>query len=336
MVFEGGRRLSALGWLDARRTAIGPRHRLLAEGGSYRLIADGGRQRLTAGAGARRPKAERRAGRRPPAVSIALVVVVMVSSSRDLSAQKSVMLQLRPRIGDTISMRLDQQTELASRATDARQAPALASTTSVTYSRAVIESGVASGTTVIAITDSVIVTGASPSKAQAQMARPIAGQRVRLKIAPDGSMTLPSDNPKAPAKSASLIPATFPTTPVAVGDEWMREAALPAGSSQLGATVVGWVKATFRLDSLTRNGDLAWISIDGKLTPDPSGAKVDGVTTVDDGSVQGYMVLDRARGWLTESKFSIVAHSTLRQPFGIASQPVKFDIRLVQSLRTLR
>ena len=36
------------------------------------------------------------------------------------------------------------------------------------------------------------------------------------------------------------------------------------------------------------------------------------------------------------SKFSIVAHSTLRQPFGIASQPVKFDIRLSQSLRTLR
>ena len=261
--------------------------------------------------------------------------MLVVSIAGESFGQKPVMLQLRPRIGDTISMRLDQQTELATRRPDASQAPALASTTSVTWSRAVIESGVASGTTVIAITDSVIVTGASSTKAP-QMARPVAGQRVRLKIAPDGSMTLPSENPKAAPKSASLIPATFPTTPVSVGDEWTREAALPAGSSQLGATIVGWVKATFRLDSLTRNGELAWVSIDGKLTADPSGAKVDGVTTVDDGSVEGYMVLDRARGWLTESKFSIVAHSTLRQPFGIASQPVKFDIRLSQSLRTLR
>jgi hypothetical protein len=270
------------------------------------------------------------------AASVPLAGVLLVSIAAESFAQKAVMLQLRPRIGDTISMRLDQQTELASRRPDASQAPALASTTSVTWSRAVIESGVASGTTVIAITDSVIVTGGSSSKAQPQMARPIAGQRVRLKIAPDGSMTLPSENPKVAAKAISLIPATFPTTPVAVGDEWTREAALPAGSSQLGATIVGRVKATFRLDSLTRNGELAWVSIDGKLTADPSGAKVDGVTTVDDGSVEGYMVLDRARGWLTESKFSIVAHSTLRQPFGIASQPVKFDIRLSQSLRTLR
>jgi hypothetical protein len=252
-------------------------------------------------------------------------------------AQKSVTLQLRPRIGDTVWMRLDQQTELASRRTDTKQQnPALASTTTVTFSRAVVESGVASSTMVIAITDSVFVTNGAVTKGVPAMARQLAGQRVRLQIAPDGSMTMPSDNPKTPAKPASLIPATFPTTPVAVGDKWMREAALPAGSSQLGATIVGWVQATFRLDSLTRNGELAWISIDGKLTPDPSGAKLDGVTTVDDGSVEGYMVLDRARGWLTESQFTIVAHSTMKQPFGVASPPVKFQIRLVQSLRTLR
>jgi hypothetical protein len=253
-------------------------------------------------------------------------------------AQKSVILQLRPRIGDTVWMRLDQQTELSSRRTDAmqQQAPALASTTTVTFSRAAVESGVATSTTVIAITDSIFVSNGAANKGAPALARQVAGQRVRLQIAPDGSMTMPSDNPKTPAKSASLIPATFPATPVAVGDKWMREAALPAGSSQLGATIVGWVQATFRLDSLTRNGELAWISIDGKLTPDPAGSKLDGVTTVDDGSVDGYMVLDRARGWLTESQFTIVAHSTLKQPFGVASQPVKFQITLVQSLRTIR
>ena len=269
--------------------------------------------------------------------------LLVVFAGADAFAQKQpVLLQLRPRISDTIWMRLEQQTELASRRTDLKAAtPAVLSTTTVTFSRAVVESGVTASTTVIAITDSVFVISGDPAAKTASPVsqRQMQGQRVRLQIAPDGSLSLPSDNAapsKAPTRTASLIPATFPTTPVAVGDKWMREAPLPAGTSQLGASIVGWVQATFRLDSLTRNGELAWISIDGKLTPDPAGTKMDGVTTVDDGSVEGFMVLDRVRGWLTESKFTIVARSSLRQPFGVTGQPMKFEIRLIQSLKTLR
>jgi hypothetical protein len=252
------------------------------------------------------------------------------------------MLQLRPRIGDTVWMRLEQQTVLSSRRTDMNSAPPppVLSTTMVTYSRAVVESGVVAATTIVAITDSVFVSSADQAaKGVAPLnQRQMQGQRVRLQVAPDGSLHLPSDSgsAKRTTRSPSLIPATFPQKPVSVGDKWMREAALPAGTSQLGASIVGWVEANFRLDSLTRNGELAWVSIDGKLKPDPSGAHMDGVTTVDDGTVDGYMVLDRARGWLTESKFTIVAHSTLKQPVGVASQPVRFEIRLIQSLRTLR
>jgi hypothetical protein len=256
----------------------------------------------------------------------------------EASAQKPVQLQLRPRIGDTIWMRLEQQTELGSRQPNMKRSPAVAGTTTLTFSRAVVESGVASSTTILSITDSAFSTNvATTTRSSGPMKRQVAGQKLRLLVAPDGSMTLPSDNPqKGAAQAPSLIPATFPAGPVSVGDQWMREAPLPAGSSQLGASIVGWVQATFRLDSLTRNGELAWISIDGKLTPDPAGSKLDGVTTVDDGTVEGYMVLDRSRGWLTESSFTIVAHSTLKQPFGVASQPVRFEIRLVQSLKTLR
>jgi len=268
------------------------------------------------------------------------VAILSVLLSGDLAAQKSVMLQLRPRVGDTVWMRLDQQTELSSRRPDMKNAPPVLSTSTVTYSRAVVESGVVSATTIVAITDSVFVTSADQiAKGIAPLnQRQMQGQRMRLQIAPDGSLRLPSDSASAPkaTRSPSLIPATFPLKPVAVGDKWMREAPLPAGTSQLGASVVGWVQATFRLDSLTRNGELAWVSIGGKLTADPSGSHMDGVATVDDGTVDGYMVLDRARGWLTESRFTIVAHSTLKQPFGVASQPVRFEIRLIQSLRTLR
>lgn len=273
-----------------------------------------------------------------------LFVVGPLLLAPDLGAQKPVMLQLRPRIGDTVWMRLDQQTELASRRTDMnKESPALLSTTTVTYSRAVAESGIAASTTVIAITDSVFVTsGDQAAKGIAPVnQKQMQGQRARFEIAPDGSLSMPSANTpqkgeKAAPRAASLIPATFPHKPVSVGDRWTREAPLPAGSSQLGASIVGWVEATFRLDSLTRSGDLAWVSIDGSLKPDPSGAKMNGVTTVDDGTVDGYMVLDRNRGWLVESKFTIVAHSTLQQPFGVAGQPVRFEIRLIQSLKALK
>jgi hypothetical protein len=224
-----------------------------------------------------------------------------------LEAQKPVTLQLRPRIGDTIWMRLEQETALSSKRVDLKSpSPTIMSTTTVTYSRAVVESGVATSTTIVAITDSVFVSSAD------QIAKGIAptnqrqmqGQSARLEIAPDGSLAMASESGTptkvTTARPASLIPATFPPKPVSVGDKWVREAPLPAGTSQLGASVVGWVHATFHFDSLTRNGELAWVSVKGKLQPDPSNTRRDGVATVDDGSLEGYMVLDRARGWLTE------------------------------------
>lgn len=260
-----------------------------------------------------------------------------------LQAQKPVTLQLRPRIGDTIWMRLEQETALSSKRVDLKApSPTIMATTTVTYSRAVVESGVATSTTIVAITDSVFVSSADqlakgvPPTNQRQMQ----GQSARLEIAPDGSLAMAAENGapvKAPApRPASLIPATFPSKPVSVGDKWVREAPLPAGTSQLGASVVGWVQATFHFDSLTRNGELAWVSVKGKLQSDPANTRRDGVATVDDGSVEGYMVLDRARGWLTESRFTIIAHSSLRQPFGVSGQPMSFEIRLVQALKTLR
>lgn len=271
---------------------------------------------------------------------VTLVVALVVAIAAEARAQKPVTLQLRPRIGDTIWMRLDQQTELASKRADPRASTAAMTTMTTTYSRAVVESGVTASTTIVAITDSVFASSSDQSgKGPAPVSqKQMQGQRVRLNIAPDGSLSMPSDNPAAKGmqRAASLIPATFPTKPVSVGDKWMREAALPSGTSQLGASVVGWVQATFRLDSLTRNGELAWISIRGKLTPDPSGSKAEGIATVDDGTVDGYMVLDRNRGWLTESRFTIVAHSSLRQPFGVTGLPMSFQIRLMQSLKTIR
>lgn len=264
-----------------------------------------------------------------------------------LDAQK-IMLQLRPRVGDTISMRLEQQSEVTGWR-DPAKSPAPTSTASssasmvngsITYSRAIVESAVAAYTTIVAITDSVLMstTDQHGQATAAAMQHQLQGQHVRLTIAPDGSFQMPKDGPsvaRGMSRTASLIPATFPTKSVSVGDSWTRQAPLPAGTSQLGTGVVGWVKATFRLDSLRRNGDLAYVSMHGDLQPDSKSKNSEGVATVEDGTVDGYMIVDRARGWLTESRFSIIAHSTLRPTFGVVSQPMHFEVRLTQTLRTI-
>jgi len=258
-----------------------------------------------------------------------------------------IQLVLRPRVGDTITMRLDQQTEVFGRREGKSQslaptAPSSASmiNSTVTYSRAVVESAVAAFTTIVAITDSVLISS-TDQHGQASAAateRQMKGQRVRLTVAPEGSIGMPSDGsapPQSISRTASLIPATFPVNPVAIGEKWFREAPLPAGTSQLGTGIVGRVKAAFRLDSTTHGGDRAYVSMHGELLPDANSKGMDGVPMVEGGTVDGYMVLDNSRGWLTESQFTIVAHSVLLPSFGIMSQPMYFEIRLTQRLRTI-
>lgn len=280
--------------------------------------------------------------------AVALVVAAIAAAWAPEAGAQKIHLVLRPRIGDTISMRLEQQTEVsgkkevskkpAAAAAGASAAPSITNT--VTYSRAVVESAITAFTTITAITDSVFISTTDQyGKTSAPMAqRPLQGQRVRLTIAPDGSIGMPNDGPaptQGMSRTASLIPATFPIKPVAVGEKWSREAPLPAGTSQLGTGIVGRVKATFRLDSITHGGEFAYVSMHGELLPDPKAKGTDGVPMVEDGTVEGYMVVDHLRGWLTESQFTIVAHSTLRPSFGVVSQPMYFEIRLTQKLRTV-
>jgi hypothetical protein len=256
---------------------------------------------------------------------------------------RSVLLQLRPRVGDTIVMRLDQQAEVVRKREPARAANPDSSWmigTTVTFSRAVIESAIAASTTILAITDSVLTSSSDKHGQSTALTtqKQVAGQRVRFAVAPDGSIAMPGSAdtpPQGMSRTSSLIPATFPTNAVAVGDTWMREADLPSGTSQLGTGIVGRVKASFRLDSIAADGDLAYVSMHGELLPEKKGAMMEGVATVDDGTVDGFMIVDRDRGWLLESRFNILAHSTLRQPFGISGAPMSFEIHLTQHLRTV-
>jgi hypothetical protein len=46
------------------------------------------------------------------------------------------------------------------------------------------------------------------------------------------------------------------------------------------------------------------------------------------------MLVDRARGWLTESQFTIVAHSVLRVP-GSDDTVLRFETRVTQRMKTI-
>ena len=69
------------------------------------------------------------------------------------------------------------------------------------------------------------------------------------------------------AEAMSAMPAIFPLRAVNVGEQWTREMPLPAGGP-LGTRGSGHVNATFRLDSIDRSGNFAFVSMHGEILPD--------------------------------------------------------------------
>jgi hypothetical protein len=73
----------------------------------------------------------------------------------------------------------------------------------------------------------------------------------------------------------------------------------------------------------------------GEMSPDPDAGLTQGAGPVlEKGSVTGTMLVDRARGWLTESQFTIVAHSVLRVP-GSDDTVLRFETRVTQRMKTI-
>jgi hypothetical protein len=203
------------------------------------------------------------------------------------------------------------------------------------FSRAIVEGGSEKGTTVLAVTDSVILsTSDDHSRAAAAAAgAQMRGQRVRFNVAPDGSVSMTSSDDGAPrevAQVVSLMPATFPRGAIKVGESWIREMPLPAGA-QLGAQLSGKLHVTFRLDSLTHGGEWAYVSMRGELQPaNGPGA----VANADRGMVNGTMLVDQKRGWLTESWFNIVFNSIQSLPPSTGALWMKTMTRITQHMHT--
>lgn len=259
----------------------------------------------------------------------------MLVLSRALDAQ--TVLQIKPRTGDTLRMRLDQESEISGvRKTKAGESSAMVLTTMKMFSRAIIENNTDRGTVVLAVTDSVrLTTSDEHSRGDASLAEAqMRGQRARFRVTPDGTVGTVDDGDatREVAQVVSLMPATFPRSAIKVGESWIREMPLPAGL-QLGAQLSGKLYVTFRLDSVTHAGDWAYVSMRGEMQPATGPGSASG-TVLERGTVNGTMLVDRRRGWLTESWFNIVVNSlqTFNPAKGVLS--MRMQTRITQHMHT--
>jgi hypothetical protein len=258
-----------------------------------------------------------------------IVAVAMTALPHSLRAQAgAVLLQLRPRVGDTLRLRLDQTVEMAgtTRAPSGENT-STESSTLVLLSRLIVESSDSGGANVLAIADSVRLSSPRGSATGSLMAWAaiIEGRQFRFRVATDGSTSIAGVLPGSPMQVGSVLaqmPATLPRRPITPGTTWSRSMEIPlATASHPQGTAT--LSATFEFDSLSKNGELAFLSIRGRLTRDNAEPTKRGAEVVESsGTITGHVLVDRRRGWITDARTtlsvrSLVIHADGKPPMRI-------------------
>jgi hypothetical protein len=243
-------------------------------------------------------------------------------------------LELRPRVGDTLRMRLDQVTEMSGTRKGGGPAMKQVVTTLRMFSRAIVESSAPAAAVILAVTDSVdVTTNDERTRTLAQQTRrQLEGRQMRLRLSPDGTVAVADQTTSVPREVnelVSVMPASFPRAPVAVGDTWVREMPIPPVTS-LSLATGGVVRVSFRLDSVSRGADVAYVSMRGALQPQLTPASADPALS---GSVSGSMVINRRRGWLSESRFLVQLRTTVTPRDAAAGVPTQVRVKITQHMR---
>jgi hypothetical protein len=256
------------------------------------------------------------------------------------AAAQPVHLQIKPHVGDTFSVRLDQKVEMTgvpsgcstgysgSRKTNPEPATRACteSTRQMTsemevFSKAIVRRVSSRGSVVLAVTDSIrsAVSNGGTRTRPRRVTSP--KSTIEIQIAPDGGAEV-VDADASPELRAIFgqMPATLSREPVEVGDTWQKQMRIPL-SMEAGAS--GTVRATFRLDSLDRNGDVAFISMKGTLSHDHADSELDGW-------ISGTIRLDRRRAWITDTRAVIDVESSVKQATGA---PMRVRTKITQTLK---
>ena len=252
-----------------------------------------------------------------------------------------VLLQIRPHIGDTLRMHLSQTVDMTGTTRGARTDSTRSMTTSIeVFTRAIAQQWTSNGTLMQTITDSVAMNPASAGSLADLRRRAMQAKRVWMRVSTDGAMELVDDS-DANSELRHIfgeMPAVLSRSPVSVGDKWTREMQIPL-SSEPGA--VGAVRATFQLDSLGRNGDVAYISMRGTMSRiNTPGAAPAGPGYGTTGQLAGTIQIDRRLGWITDSKSSIIVRSSIAtnpSKKGEAERaPMQVRTKITQWIRVMR
>lgn len=266
--------------------------------------------------------------------SAAIGGIAHIGAAQAASA-RGIVLRLHPHVGDTLHTRLEQVTEITS--ANAGSAASKPMTTRVTVlARTIVQTSRQATTTVLTVVDSAEVhsSDAHGAAMAAQAEKVLRGQRMVVELADDGSVERARDPrglavPRDVADAMAAMPAVLPHRPIGVGERWQREMPIPS-AGPIGSGGNAQVSAEFRLDSLSGNGEVAFVSMKGQIASD-SGAR--GVEL--SGNMSGAMQIDRVRGWMTDSYFTLLIRSMVTPPNGMGMQPMKFVTKVTQRLRTM-
>jgi hypothetical protein len=251
-----------------------------------------------------------------------------------------VLLQIRPHIGDTLRMHLSQTVEMTGTKPGPRHDTSSMTTSIEVFTRAIAERYTSGGTLMQTVTDSVAMTPASAASLEDLKRRAMQSKPVWLRVSTDGGMEMVDDgDPNSELRHLfGEMPAVLTRSPVAIGEKWTREMQIPL-SSEPGA--VGSVRATFRLDSLGRNGDIAYISMRGTMSRiNTAGSAPAGPGYGTSGQLAGTIQIDRRLGWITDSKSSIIVRSTIESApdrrGDPKAAPMQVRTKITQWIRAMR
>jgi hypothetical protein len=275
----------------------------------------------------------------PRTPHLALLAVVFFTQA---AVSQPVLLQIRPHIGDTLRMHLSQTVEMTGTTQrGGRESTPSSMTTSIeVFTHTIAQQWTSGGTLMQSITDSVAMTPASPGSLADLKRRTMQAKRVMVRVSPDGAMEIVDDDDSNSELRHIFgeMPAMLARTPVAVGEKWTREMQIPL-SGDPGA--MGSVRATFQLDSLGRNGDVAYISMHGTMSRmNVPGAPAAGAGYTTSGMLAGTIQIDRRLGWITDSRSSIVVRSKIAAPQPRKGEPqgapMQVRTKITQWIRAMR
>jgi len=269
----------------------------------------------------------------------ALAVTALLAGASVSARAQTVMLRIQPHVGDTMYTRFEQSVEMVgTRNVHSVDTTMTSRMDIMILSHSLVQASDGHGTTVLAITDSVAMqghgTGASAPNETIQHA--MQGRQARLHIARDGSAELLEASDDVTPQVEALysgMPATLPERLVSVRSSWERTAFIPV-SQESDSAHSARVRTTYRLDSLSSNGNLAYISIHGTISRDSAAALVsESLRVGSTGTVTGHMTMDRKHGWWVQSEIAITIKSIVTRIVEPVST-MQVQTRIVQSMQT--